>query len=167
MNSHDTTRHPEQPLDFFWFIPTPGDGSYLGSETAAAAAGIRAISGRSPQAVDRLGFPGVLLPTGQSCEDSWITATGLAAQTERLKYPRRAPARRRLAGLRGAADVGARPAEPRAAAAQRRRRRQPGRARRRRRLHCRTTSAMRRRRSSSPSGADCCRASRSTSTAST
>jgi hypothetical protein len=23
---------PERPLDFFWFIPTHGDGSYLGSE---------------------------------------------------------------------------------------------------------------------------------------
>ena len=23
---------PEKPLDFFWFIPTHGDGTYLGSE---------------------------------------------------------------------------------------------------------------------------------------
>lgn len=73
------------PLSFFWFIPTHGDGSYLGSETQQ----------RPPEfgyfkeialAVDRLGFEGVLLPTGQACEDSWITATGLAAHTERLKY---------------------------------------------------------------------------------
>lgn len=35
--------------------------------------------------MDRLGFKGVLLPTGQSCEDSWITAAGLATATERLK----------------------------------------------------------------------------------
>lgn len=33
-----------------------------------------------------LGFDSVLLPTGQSCEDSWITATGLSVVTERLKY---------------------------------------------------------------------------------
>ena len=38
------------------------------------------------QAVDRLGFPGVLLPTGQNCEDSWIIASGLATVTEKLKF---------------------------------------------------------------------------------
>ncbi|MBP2148800.1 alkanesulfonate monooxygenase SsuD/methylene tetrahydromethanopterin reductase-like flavin-dependent oxidoreductase (luciferase family) [Xanthobacter flavus] len=36
--------------------------------------------------MDRLGCKGVLLPTGQSCEDSWITAAGLATATERLKF---------------------------------------------------------------------------------
>ncbi|MBZ9654383.1 FMNH2-dependent alkanesulfonate monooxygenase [Phyllobacterium lublinensis] len=76
---------PSGPLDFFWFIPTHGDGSYLGSERQQRPqefAYFREIA----QAVDRLGFPGVLLPTGQSCEDSWITAAGLAAHTERLKF---------------------------------------------------------------------------------
>jgi alkanesulfonate monooxygenase len=74
-----------KPLDFFWFIPTHGDGSYLGSETQQRPpefAYFREIA----QAVDRLGFPGVLLPTGQNCEDSWITAAGLATSTERLKF---------------------------------------------------------------------------------
>lgn len=73
------------PLDFFWFIPTHGDGSYLGSESQQRPPEhdyLREIA----QAVDRLGFPGVLLPTGQSCEDSWITAAGLAAHTQRLKF---------------------------------------------------------------------------------
>jgi len=76
---------PERPLDFFWFIPTHGDGSYLGSEEQERPPEFgyfREIA----QAVDRLGFPGVLLPTGQNCEDSWITAAGLAAHTERLKF---------------------------------------------------------------------------------
>ena len=76
---------PSQPLDFFWFIPTHGDGSYLGSEKHQRPPEF-AYFKEIAQAVDRLGFPGVLLPTGQSCEDSWITATGLAAHTERLKY---------------------------------------------------------------------------------
>ncbi len=73
------------PLDFFWFIPTHGDGTYLGSERQQRPpefAYFREVA----QAVDRLGFPGVLLPTGQACEDSWITAAGLAAHTERLKF---------------------------------------------------------------------------------
>jgi alkanesulfonate monooxygenase len=76
---------PEKPLDFFWFIPTHGDGSYLGSEQQQRPPEF-AYFKEIAQAVDRLGFPGVLLPTGQNCEDSWITATGLAAHTERLKY---------------------------------------------------------------------------------
>ncbi|MEP9368960.1 FMNH2-dependent alkanesulfonate monooxygenase [Xanthobacter sp. VNH20] len=72
-------------LNFFWFIPTHGDGAYLGSETRQRPpefAYFREVA----QAVDRLGFKGVLLPTGQSCEDSWITAAGLATATERLKF---------------------------------------------------------------------------------
>ncbi len=75
----------ERPLDFFWFIPTHGDGSYLGTEALQRPPEFGYFK-EIAQAVDRLGFPGVLLPTGQNCEDSWITATGLAAHTERLKY---------------------------------------------------------------------------------
>ncbi|MEP9375106.1 FMNH2-dependent alkanesulfonate monooxygenase [Aquabacter sp. CN5-332] len=73
------------PLNFFWFIPTHGDGSYLGSETRQRPPEFGYFK-QVAQAVDRLGFKGVLLPTGQSCEDSWITATGLATVTERLKF---------------------------------------------------------------------------------
>ncbi|NNM71342.1 FMNH2-dependent alkanesulfonate monooxygenase [Enterovirga aerilata] len=73
------------PIHFFWFIPTHGDGSYLGSERQQRPAEFPYFK-QIAQAVDQLGFEGVLLPTGQSCEDSWITATGLATVTERLKF---------------------------------------------------------------------------------
>jgi alkanesulfonate monooxygenase len=73
------------PIRFFWFIPTHGDGSYLGSERQQRPAEFPYFK-QIAQAVDQLGYEGVLLPTGQSCEDSWITATGLATVTERLKY---------------------------------------------------------------------------------
>ncbi|WP_189524607.1 MULTISPECIES: FMNH2-dependent alkanesulfonate monooxygenase [unclassified Mesorhizobium] len=76
---------PAKPLDFFWFIPTHGDGSYLGSEQQQRPPEFGYFK-EIAQAVDRLGFPGVLLPTGQNCEDSWITTTGLATLTERLKF---------------------------------------------------------------------------------
>lgn len=80
------TRQPDiNPLNFFWFIPTHGDGSYLGSEDQQRPPEFGYFK-EIAQAVDRLGFPGVLLPTGQSCEDSWITASGLAAHTEKLKF---------------------------------------------------------------------------------
>lgn len=76
---------PARPLDFFWFIPTHGDGRYLGSEDQQRPPDFRYFK-QIAQAVDNLGYKGVLLPTGQSCEDSWITAAGLATVTERLKF---------------------------------------------------------------------------------
>lgn len=75
----------ERPLNFFWFIPTHGDGTYLGTDHLSRRPEFRYFK-QVAIAVDQLGFEGVLLPTGQSCEDSWITATGLAAVTERLKF---------------------------------------------------------------------------------
>jgi alkanesulfonate monooxygenase len=73
------------PIRFFWFIPTYGDGRYLGSTHLGRPAEFPYLK-EVAQAADRLGYEGVLLPTGQNCEESWITATGLAAVTERLKY---------------------------------------------------------------------------------
>ena len=35
---------------------------------------------------DYLGYTGVLLPTGQGCEDPWVLASALAAETEKLKF---------------------------------------------------------------------------------
>src|ERR1700712_47128 len=74
-----------KPITFFWFIPTHGDGSYLGSPIGERQPDFQYFK-QIAQAADRLGYEGVLLPTGQNCEESWITATGLATVTERLKY---------------------------------------------------------------------------------
>ena len=71
--------------NMFWFIPTHGDGAYFGSNRQQRPPDFRYFK-EIAVAVDRLGYGGVLLPTGQSCEDSWIVATGLATVTERLKY---------------------------------------------------------------------------------
>ena len=38
------------------------------------------------QAADTLGYYGVLLPTGRSCEDSWVVASALVPLTERLRF---------------------------------------------------------------------------------
>ncbi|WP_377297892.1 FMNH2-dependent alkanesulfonate monooxygenase [Rhizobium sp. SGZ-381] len=72
-------------LNFFWFIPTHGDGSYLGTSHLSRPPEFSYFK-QVATTVDALGFEGVLLPTGQTCEDSWVTASGLAAVTERLKY---------------------------------------------------------------------------------
>jgi len=74
-----------QPIRFFWFIPTHGDGSYLGSSHLERQPDFQYFK-QIAQAADRLGYEGVLLPTGQNCEEGWIVASGLAAATERLKF---------------------------------------------------------------------------------
>jgi alkanesulfonate monooxygenase len=69
----------------FWFLPTSGDGRYLGSKEGWRAADFGYI--REVAAVaDRLGFGGVLLPTGPACMDAWTVASALAPLTERLKF---------------------------------------------------------------------------------
>lgn len=73
------------PLKLFWFLPTSGDGRYLGTKQGWRAADfgyLREIA----QAADRLGFGGVLLPTGPACLDGWTVASALAPLTERLKF---------------------------------------------------------------------------------
>lgn len=74
-----------RPLDLYWYLPTHGDGPYLGTDERhrpATFGYLREIA----QAADRLGFKGVLLPTGTRCEDAWIVAAGLIPLTERLKF---------------------------------------------------------------------------------
>ncbi|PKU22141.1 FMNH2-dependent alkanesulfonate monooxygenase [Telmatospirillum siberiense] len=74
-----------KPLDLFWFIPVSGDGRYLGTEQGHRPADFRYLK-QIAQAVDGLGYQGVLIPTGKGCDDPWITAAALAPHTERLKF---------------------------------------------------------------------------------
>jgi alkanesulfonate monooxygenase len=71
--------------DFLWFLPTHGDGRYLGTTTGGREVNFNYLR-QVAQAADQLGYFGVLLPTGRSCEDSWITASAVAPFTERLRY---------------------------------------------------------------------------------
>lgn len=73
------------PLDMFWFLPTSGDGSFLGTEQGHRPADIGYLRDIA-QAADRLGYGGALLPTGNNCLDGWMTGAALAPQTRRLKF---------------------------------------------------------------------------------
>lgn len=73
------------PLNVFWFIPTQGDGRFLGTAKGGRTATFDYFS-QVARAADNLGYEGVLLPTGRGCDDAWVTAAGLAAVTERLKF---------------------------------------------------------------------------------
>ena len=72
-------------LNVFWFLPTSGDGSYLGTERGHRPADFGYLRDIAV-AADRLGFGGVLLPTGNNCLDGWITGSALAPLTQRLKF---------------------------------------------------------------------------------
>ncbi|MCQ6562410.1 FMNH2-dependent alkanesulfonate monooxygenase [Paenibacillus mendelii] len=72
-------------MEVFWFIPTHGDGRYLGSSKGARAVD-DAYTRQIAQAADRLGFGGVLIPTGSSCEDAWVVASSLIPVTTKLKF---------------------------------------------------------------------------------
>ena len=74
-----------QPLNLFWFIPVSGDGTYLGTEKGHRPADFSYLK-QIAQAVDTLGYEGVLIPTGKGCDDPWATAAALAPLTTRLKF---------------------------------------------------------------------------------
>jgi alkanesulfonate monooxygenase len=92
-----TTGKPAEQAQakFFWFLPTGGDSrSIVGASHASShhtvPANYRAPTRRYlaevARAADRLGYEGVLTPTGTWCEDAWLTASALLAETERLKF---------------------------------------------------------------------------------
>ena len=72
-------------INVLWFLPTHGDGHYLGTAEGGRAVDLAYLK-QIAQAADSLGYYGVLIPTGKSCEDSWLVAAALAPLTERLRY---------------------------------------------------------------------------------
>lgn len=72
-------------INVFWFLPTHGDGRYLGTTEGGRPVDLAYLQ-QVALAADNLGFYGVLIPTGKSCEDSWLVASALAPITKRLRY---------------------------------------------------------------------------------
>lgn len=72
-------------MKLFWFIPSHGDARYLGTSKGARAASFDYFK-QVAIAADSLGYEGVLLPTGRSCEESWVLAASLIDCTRRLKF---------------------------------------------------------------------------------
>src|SRR3954454_20513708 len=83
MQSRDS--HAVAQATVLWFLPTHGDGRYLGTTEGAREVSPRYLR-QIAQAADDLGYYGALLPTGRSCEDSWVVASSLAPLTERLRF---------------------------------------------------------------------------------
>ena len=99
-----TTTSPGQ-LKLHWFLPTSGDArSLVGAgqgaggipgATRGGLSGERAEGFRPPtidyladiaRTAEKVGFEGVLTPTGSFCEDAWLVTAALLAETSRLKF---------------------------------------------------------------------------------
>ena len=74
-----------EEANVLWFLPTHGDGRYLGTTYGARDVTLKYLT-QVAKAADDCGYYGALLPTGRSCEDSWIVASALVPLTERLRY---------------------------------------------------------------------------------
>ncbi len=72
-------------MQVFWFIPTHGDSRYLGTGEGARQVDHNYLK-QIAQAADNLGYEGVLIPTGRSCEDPWVVASSLLPVTTKLKF---------------------------------------------------------------------------------
>lgn len=83
--AHSTGRKTIMSLNMFWFLPTHGDGHYLGTEEGSRPVDHGYLQ-QIAQAADRLGYTGVLIPTGRSCEDAWLVAASMIPVTQRLKF---------------------------------------------------------------------------------
>lgn len=72
-------------MQIFWFLPTHGDSRYLGTTEGARQVDLDYLQ-QIAGAADRLGYEGVLIPTGRSCEDPWVIASSLIGATKKLKF---------------------------------------------------------------------------------
>jgi len=72
-------------MQVFWFLPTHGDGRYLGTNVGARSVNLSYLA-QIAQAADDLGYEGVLIPTGRSCEDPWVVAAAMIPLTQKLKF---------------------------------------------------------------------------------
>ncbi len=72
-------------MQVFWFLPTHGDSRYLGTVEGARAVDLPYLR-QIASSADELGYEGVLIPTGRSCEDPWVIASSLIGATQRLRF---------------------------------------------------------------------------------
>ena len=72
-------------MEVLWFIPTSGDGRYIGTDNGKRQVNFN-YTKQIAIAADDLGYDGALVPTGKTCEDAWVFASALAGYTQNLKF---------------------------------------------------------------------------------
>lgn len=69
--------------EFGWYMPTRGDGPYVGVKSERVVDTAYQI--KVAQAVEEAGYTFALIPTGGNCSDAWIVGATLAAHTKIFK----------------------------------------------------------------------------------
>jgi alkanesulfonate monooxygenase len=69
--------------EFGWYMPTRGDGPYIGVRSDRVVD--IAYNIKVAQAVEEAGYTFALIPTGGNCSDAWIVGATLAAHTKTFK----------------------------------------------------------------------------------
>ncbi|WP_051318061.1 LLM class flavin-dependent oxidoreductase [Cohnella thermotolerans] len=75
--------YQSEDIEFGWYMPTRGDGPYIGVESERVVDTAYMI--RVAQAVEEAGYTFGLIPTGGTCADAWIMGATLAAHTRVFK----------------------------------------------------------------------------------
>ena len=70
-------------VEFGWFIPTNGDGRYIG--TALEREPSQEYFIQVAKAAEKAGYEFTLIPAGGDCWDGWIVGSWVAAHTTKLK----------------------------------------------------------------------------------
>jgi alkanesulfonate monooxygenase len=80
-------------LTLHWFLPLHGDGRSIVDRPGQSPIGANLprepdldYLGQVAQAVERLGFTGMLTPTGSWCQDAWLTTASLLGRTHTIKF---------------------------------------------------------------------------------
>ncbi|MCA0756055.1 LLM class flavin-dependent oxidoreductase [Paenibacillus sp. N4] len=77
--SHNYEIEPE----FGWYMPTRGDGPYVGVKSERVVD--IAYNIKVAHAVEEAGYTFALIPTGGNCSDAWLVGATLAAHTKTFK----------------------------------------------------------------------------------
>ncbi|ANE47127.1 F420-dependent oxidoreductase [Paenibacillus swuensis] len=72
-----------QHVEFGWFIPTSGDGRYIGVKPEREPSLDYFVE--VAQTAEAAGFEFALIPTGHQCIDAWVVGSAVAAHTKTLK----------------------------------------------------------------------------------
>lgn len=72
-----------EEIVFGWFLPTAGDGQYVGTSPEREPTLSYLIE--VAQTAERSGMEFVLIPTGGACHDSWVVGSAVLSHTSRLQ----------------------------------------------------------------------------------
>ena len=101
VTSPTTSPTTRQGIDLHWFLPTSGDSRSLVGAGQGVPREVEGLAetvadGFRPPTIDyladvartaeKVGFTGVLTPTGTHCEDAWLVTAALLRETTRLKF---------------------------------------------------------------------------------